>query len=269
MPYSPYTSYLRQTGTNHEFASRDGYEAPGVERIEDLKILITAARSPLPRLLAHSLEAAGHEIRLTERADLSPLRRFVPSDLDHTAATNELVRGMDAIIHPGDVDPGASVSEQLDYQMRCTYNLLWAAVEESVPRFIYLSSLILLDGYHPAYAVTERWKTTPTTDAPALCYHLGEIVCREFAREGRIRVTVLRLGEITSPSNTDPSTSALYEDDAAQAVDKALTCEHSGWLDIHHVQSAVPGARFLVGQPWWSADDFPPVSLGYTPAQRD
>jgi nucleoside-diphosphate-sugar epimerase len=126
-----------------------------------------------------------------------------------------------------------------------------------------------MNGHAPDLAVTERWKTTPTTDLPVLCYHLGEMVCREYAREGKINVVVLRLGEITPESSTNPSTSALYMDDTANAVEKALAIETSGWLDIFHIQSAVPNARFLTGQAWWSADDVSPsVSLGYTPRER-
>jgi hypothetical protein len=176
---------------------------------------------------------------------------------------------MDVIIHSGAVDQGTSDSDQLDYQMRCTYNLLWAASEEGVPRFIYLSSLSLMEGYDANLAVTERWKPTPTSDVPVLACHLGEMVCREFAREAKTNVVILRLGQITEDDERDPSTSALYVDDAIQAVEKAMTAETSGWLDIFHIQSAVPDARFLTGQPWWSADDVTgPISLGYTPRVR-
>ena len=101
-----------------------------------------------------------------------------------------------------------------------------------------------------------------------LCYYLGELVCREFAREGNVNVVVLRLGENTAEGET-PGTSALYTVDAVNAVEKALTAELSGWLDIFHIQSDVPNARFLTGQPWWSADDVSPsYSLGYAPQRR-
>jgi hypothetical protein len=105
-------------------------------------------------------------------------------------------------------------------------------------------------------------------DVPALCYHLGEYVCKEFAREGKVEVVVLRLGEITANGSPPESSSALYVDDAIQAIEKALTADLSGW-NIFHVQSAVPNARFLSGQPLWKADEDPPVSLGYTPRRRD
>jgi nucleoside-diphosphate-sugar epimerase len=234
-----------------------------------LKVLTTLASSHLSLGIASSL-SSNHEVRLTDRNEVSTDIEFVRSSLDHGASTNDLVRGMDAIVHSGDIDPAASVSDQLDYQMRCTYNLLWAAAEEGVQRFVYLSSLLLMDGYGPDLAVTERWKTLPTTDVPVLCYHLGEMVCREFARERKIEIVILRLGEITPDTNAKPSPSALYMDDAADAVERALDAEHSGWLDIYHIQSAVPDARFLTGQPWWSADDVSPsFSLGYKPRVRN
>ena len=233
-----------------------------------MKVLITSAGDNLARQIANSL-GVDHDILLTDREDVSTRFPFVRSDLNHTQPTNDLVRGVDVIVHSGVVDPHASVSDQLDYQMRCTYNLLKAAWEEGVPRLVYLSSLRLMEGYDPSYAVTERWKPTPTLESAVLCYHLGEIVCREFARERKIEVTILRLGEITPASETNSSTSALYEDDAMEAIKLSLTADHSGWLDIFHIQSDVPDARFLTGQPWQSADDVAQsVSLGYAPRKR-
>ena len=233
-----------------------------------MKVLITAAGSGLSRQLADSL-GSDHEVLLTDREDVSTGHAFVRSDLNHTQPTNDMVRGVDVIVHSGAIDPRDSISDQLDYQMRCTYNLLWAAWQEGVPRFVYLSSLKQVDGYDPSYAVTESWKPTPTLEPSVLCMHLGEIVCREFAREKKTEVTILRLGEITAVSDANPSTLALYEDDALEAIRLSLTSDHSGWLDIFHIQSDVPDARFLSGQSWRSADDVAQVvSLGYTPRKR-
>jgi len=232
-----------------------------------VRVLITSAASDLPQELAAAL-SNNHEIRLTDKQDISSDLEFVRSDLGHGPETNDLVRGVDAIIHYGGVDPSDSASSQLDFQMRCTYNLLWAASEESVPRFIYLSSLTLMGGYDEDLAVTERWKPLPTTDTQVLCYHLGEFVCREFSREAKIQVVFLRLGKITRDHSETISSSALYTDDAVQAVDKALSAELSGWLDIFHIQSAVPNQRYLSGQPWWTADELPSLDLGYRPRKR-
>ena len=226
-----------------------------------MRVLITSAGSRLGRELAASLNVS-HQVRQTDTADVAdrgPGAHFVRSDLGHDGSTNDLVKGIDAIIHPGGVDPEATVSDQLDYAMRCTYNLLWAAAEERVPRFIYLSSLSILHGYDEDYVVTERWRPVPTTDPPVLCYHLGEYVCREFARERKLDVVCLRLGEMVWEEGASAvSSSAVFPDDAVQAIEGALDSEVSGW-DIFHVQSDVPNARFTTAEAQ--------QSLGFKPRQ--
>ena len=230
-----------------------------------MNILITSASTRLARHLASELRA-DHDVRLTDRKDVPGAQNFTLCDLDHDEATNDLVRGVDVIVHSGEVDSALSVSDQLDDAMRCTYNLLWAASEERVPRLIYLNSLNVMGQYDETYAVTERWKPVPTTDASILGNHLGEFVCREFARESRIDIISLRLGELVWHDG-EASSSALYPDDAVQAVQKSLAAEVSdgyagsttNW-NVFHIQSAVPNARFLTA----TAQQ----ALGYEPSSR-
>lgn len=203
---------------------------------------------------------------MTDTTVLDTDLEFVRSPLDHSSSTNSLVRGINVVVHPGAVDPQATPSEQLDYQMRCTYNLLRACVEEGVSRFVYLSTLHLFDLYEEGMAVTERWKPRPTTDPTQLCFYLGEMICREFAREHGINVAILRLGDLTDDDSQSPAPTALFAKDAIDAVTRTLTAELSGWLDIFHVQSQVGNSRYLTGQPWWSADDVSaPAYLGSSP----
>lgn len=217
-----------------------------------MNILITSAASRLAQELAASLSKT-HQVRLTDRRDVQTVHKFVRSDLGHDPATNDLVRGMDAVVHWGEPDANVSVSDRLDAAMRCIYNLLWAAVEEGVPRFVYLSSLRILDKYGEDLDVTARWRPVPTTEPTDLCYHLGEHVCREFAREKGTSVVCLRLGDLVWDDQAGAiSTSALYPDDATQAVEKALTVEvtpnwrsTSNTWNVFHIQSSVPGQRYL------------------------
>ncbi|MCH8310587.1 MAG: NAD(P)-dependent oxidoreductase [Chloroflexi bacterium] len=230
-----------------------------------MNILITSASTRLARRLASEL-SADHNVRLTDRKDVPGAQSFTLCDLDHGQATNDLVRGVDVIIHSGEVDSALSVSGQLDDAMRCAYNLLWAASEEKVPRLIYLNSLNVMGRHDESYAVTERWKPAPTTETSDLGYHLGEFVCREFARESKIDVISLRLGELVW-DDEEASSSALYPVDAVQAVRKALTAEvsdgyagsNTNW-HVFHIQSAVPNARFLTT----TAQQ----TLGYEPSSR-
>ena len=222
-----------------------------------MKILITAAGLDLPMELAGLLKD-GHQVRLTDRAAVSTELEFVRCDLDHGRGTNDLVRGMDAVIHCGQADSGGGAIDRLDYHTRCTYNLLYAASEEKVPLLVYLSSLTVMKKYGEDLKVTEHWKPLPTTEPGVLCCYLGELVCKEFVREGRIAVACLRLGDLVRRGQTPVSSSALLLADALQAVEAALCPDTwsrprngepslppaaASW-GLFHVQSALPGARF-------------------------
>ena len=213
-----------------------------------MNILITGASSPLSRHLASAL-GGRHTVTLTDIADVPGA---VWCELDHDDATNDLVRGTDVIVHSGGSGGNADVSERLDTAMRRFYNLVQAAYEEGAPRVVFLSSLSVMGRYEERLAVTEGWKPAPTTDANVLGFHLGEFICREFAREHRIEVVCLRLGDLAWSADDPLSTSALYPDDAVRAIESALTVEISegyagsrSYWGLFHVQSAVPNQRYL------------------------
>ena len=227
-----------------------------------MKILVTSAESELSQAIAISL-GVNHEVRLSDRNEIASDQEFIRSDLGHDDSTNDLVRGVGAIVHSGEVNSRASVSDQLDIAMRCTYNLLWAASEEKVQRFIFLSLLQVMDSYEWELAVTERWRPKPGVSTPNLGYHLGEYVCREFARERKLDVVCLRLGDSAGSLQDSPersvNTSSVYIEDVIQAVEKSLTADLSGW-NIFHIQSNVPRKRFLTS----AAEN----ALGYVPSER-
>ena len=220
-----------------------------------MNILITAAGSELARNVAAAL-AESHTLRLTE---LQPVENvdgtFVQSELGHEEDTNELVRGMDAIIHIAEVPPNLlAESDQpgnyaIDYQTRRTYNLLMAASEEGVEHVIYASTLRLFEQHGEDWTVTESWRPRPSVDGFVLSKHLGEFTCREFGREGKLNVTCLRLGNLVT---ADAAATAEFDsmwlemNDAVAAFQGAL--ESSAPWRIFHVQSEFPGSRFLIGK---------------------
>ena len=155
-----------------------------------MNILITAAAFDLAQQVATALSKE-HAIRLTELHNIESDFDFVQSELGHNEATNELVRGMDAIIHIAEVPPECLAEADdpdnyaIDYQTRCTYNLLMAAAEEGVKHVIYASTLRLFEQHCEDWTVTESWRPRPSVDRFVLSKHLGEFTCREFAREGK------------------------------------------------------------------------------------
>lgn len=212
-----------------------------------MQLLITSAASPLAAALADTLRSE-HSVRLTERTPLPNVAGFALSPLGPDLSTNLLVRDMDAIIHVAEPLPTDNELQQIDYLTRCTYNLCMAAAAEGVKRLVYLSTLELMTAYDPNYLVTERWKPQPPTHAPTLAKHLGEYTCREFAREHKLNVVVLRLGKVVRAETVagqpvDPLW--VDERDVAQAVSLALTAELPRWA-IFHIGTDSPQARFSV-----------------------
>lgn len=220
-----------------------------------MNILITSAGSELACNLADAL-AQEHTLRLTELYPVEDVESaFVQSELGHDESTNELVRGMDTIIHiaetPSHLLAEAEQPENyaIDYQTRCTYNLLMAAVAEGVKHFVYASTLRLFEQHGEDWTVTESWRPRPSVDSFVLSKHLGEFTCREFGREGKIDVTCLRLGTlITSDAaeTADYDSMWLEMNDAVAAF--RCTLESSSSWRIFHIQSEFPGSRFSIGK---------------------
>ncbi|MCE7981622.1 MAG: NAD(P)-dependent oxidoreductase [Caldilinea sp. CFX5] len=212
-----------------------------------MQLLLTSAASPLARSLTEALRGE-HLLRLTERVPIAGIADFALSPLGPDLSTNLLVRGMDAIIHIAEPLPTDGDLQQIDYLTRCTYNLCLAAAAEGVKRLIYLSTLDLMTAYDPNYLVTERWKPKPPTHAPTLAKHLGEFTCREFAREHKLAVVVLRLGKVVrAEAMAGQPVDPLWVDerDVAQAVKLALTAELPRWA-IFHIGADSLQARFSV-----------------------
>jgi nucleoside-diphosphate-sugar epimerase len=232
-----------------------------------VRVLITGGATRLAQDLAKTLSVR-HDVVLTDRGELPAGDGYevVTATLSHTGVTNALVRGMDAIVHGADTGLGESESDRLDLAMRCTYNLLWAASEEGVGRVVLLSSLQVLDGYEEDMTVTETWRPVPTTDLDVLTPYLSESVCREFGRERKMGIICLRLGDLVwgDEGEGERSSSALYFNDAAQAVERAMAAERLAagpdWK-VLHIQSAVPGARYAIDRA--AADlEYSPVGRG-------
>lgn len=211
-----------------------------------MKLLFTVGAHRLTKHLADAF-SSDHDIVLIDDAAMQTVHGFVRCDLDHDEATSRSTQGVSAIIHFGWVDPDEDVSLQLDRQTRRTFNLLRAADEAGVHRVIYLSTLSLMEGYSEELRVTERWRPLPTTNPQILAPYLGEIVCREFARERRLQVVCLRLGEMIWDQASGASGSRLYPEDLVRAVSRSLVADLPPF-SVFHIQSKVPGQRYETGE---------------------
>ena len=191
-----------------------------------------------------------HDVLLTDLPGNEGEGDISYSDLGHDEATNELMDGVNALVHIGFKGQSGDATSLIDYHTRRTYNLLQAAADSGVERCLYISTLRLLDDYDEILTVTERWRSLPPAEDPVLLScHLGEIVCKEFARDRLIRIATIRLGFPIVEGGRDAigsgESAAVSSEDACLVVGRALTAEIPPWQDIH-VQSPLPNQRFLM-----------------------
>jgi len=222
-----------------------------------LRILITSSSTEMGKILAKGLSFDNEVVQAELSTVLGPL-----------TPTPDLIKNIDAIVHLLDTDIKVDVSESLDSAMRGTYDLLWSAAQEGISRIVLLSTLSLFSKYDEVMRVTETWRPTVTTDPKILCNHLAEYVCREFAREGRLSIVCLRLGELVLDPSQQNIDSGVYPEDAVYAVKRALkfdlplgkTTELPQRWSIFHVQSETQNARFPI--------ENARSTLGFEPTQR-
>lgn len=208
-----------------------------------MRILLTSGASSPARELAARLSIL-HDVRLVDYVDPPPKTAaefdFAVSPLGHDASTRLLVQDRDAVIvwHPtaGPENEELPATELIDRSTWGVYNLLMAACEAGVQKVICLSTLELMAAYAPEFTVNERWRPRPTTEPGSLAAYLTEAVCREFGREHKLMVTVLRLGDLAGDDSGAKYPASLRMGDLADAVARALEAEPTPW-SVYHIQS--------------------------------
>ena len=217
-----------------------------------MNILLMSATSRIAGIIAQQLRADGHRPLLT---DVVGNGDIVPNELGHGQETDALVTQLDAIIHIGYGGfASGDANAMIDFHTRRAYNLLWAASDAGVPLVINVSTLQLMDAYEENLVVTENWKPLPDAgDVAVLSAHLCEIVFKEFARDGKLKILNLRLGWPIvdggrNAANASGIHSAVCADDIGAAINAAISAPAiAQWQDVH-VQSPVPRQRYTTAK---------------------
>jgi len=232
------------------------------------RVLVTAADTPLAQALGDGL-AGNWQVQLTARAEVATQLPFARCELAADDRTRELVRGIGAIVHVALTPVGIPLAKQIDSLVGGTYNLFTAAAEAGVGRVVLVSSLEVMSGYGDAFRVAEDWQPRPRADSAAVAEYLAECVAREFARQRKLEVVVLRVGKVVHAESVagqafDPRW--VDQRDVVQAVSLALAAQRifaprdtAGWA-VFHILSDSPRARFPVNKAQ--------TGLGYQPHYR-
>lgn len=211
-----------------------------------MNVLITSAASATAQIVSNALGNT-HTLRLTDLPE-NAKGTILANELDHEAETDNLMAGIDAIVNVGYQGQSGSAKHLMDYATRRMYNLLQAASDAGVTRYVNISTLRLYEGHAENLVVTERWRTDPPADdIELLSAHMAEYVCKEFARDRLIQVVNLRLGWpfVGDSAAVPDETAAVSHGMIGEAVQEALTNQDLGqWQDIH-IQSRVDRQRFI------------------------
>ena len=227
-----------------------------------MNILITGASSKLAQAIAAELDA-DHELRLMDSVpvDVGGKFEFIQGHLLNADDLQQAVRGMDALIHTGEPPTNLPTDglerEQmlLDLATRGTHNLFSAGVAAGIKKFIYAGTLEIFSAYPDDVYISELWKPLLSPEMAQMAKYLGELTCREFARDDMVTVTCLRLGELVLEEEVKrgaPNLMWLDLRDAAGAFRCALrrdSSHHVWWTNrwtIYHICADFPNPKFLI-----------------------
>lgn len=227
-----------------------------------MRILITGASGRLAQAIADEL-GDEHKLRLFDSAtvNVEGTCQFMRGSILDPDDTWRAVREIDAVIHTGEPPPDLPIDQlerdqmMLEHATRGTHTLFSAAIAAGVKRFIYAGALEIFDAYPDDVRISEQWKPLPSPDIASMTKYLGELTCREFARDFMVSVICLRLGHLVVEDDVRdkaPNLSWLHVRDAAHAFRCALrqdNSHHVQWAsrwDIYHICASFPNPRFLI-----------------------
>ena len=160
-----------------------------------------------------------------------------------------------------------SANRLIDYQTRCTYNLLHAASEAGVSRCIYASSLSLFAGVFDEvgcdddWAVNGQWRPRPSLSR-RFWRSTWESSCAGSSRGKGVSPSpacawVTSAGQMTKRSSHQTRCGSRMMMPCT-LLSARLAATAKPWA-VYHIQSAFPGARFSSAR----AQD----AIGFAPCQ--
>ena len=140
--------------------------------------------------------------------------------------------------------------QDLNLKLQEVYNNLSAFVEGGIKKVIMISSLSVLQNYKKGFTVTEKWKSTPSTNIDLLTIHLSEIIFKEFGRTFPSQRILLRSGFpfIKANEQLESFSSRISHKVFIKSVEQIIKTEFNERYEIIHVQERVADQQFLTNK---------------------
>ena len=203
-------------------------------------VLITGAGGFIAPFVRRDL-CRSHKLRLLDMADVKePEGEVFKGSVTDYAFLDHAMRSVDAVVHMARAprtqsDHYKDLETSFDVNVKGTFNVCRAAIENKVRRLVYTSTHAIWL-HNPGYEVppsqgglitTEDVEPTPGPQYPyAITKYLGEKVVEVFAKAGLPSI-ILRLGQVTAtwPDRRITERNLVHVSDVSQAVSLALEKE--------------------------------------------
>jgi len=194
-----------------------------------MKILVTDTNTEITSILKDGLN--DHEVEISSTLDSDNLPNF------------------DCVIIQSMSD-NCDTPEDLNQKIQKTYNTLSSCVEAGVKKVVMISTLSLMQNYKESYTVTEKWKSTPSTQLDMLSSHLSEVIFKEFARTFSFQKILLRIGFPLTNSEAEASEnkSVLSKTELINSINKIIALNFNEKYEIIHIQNKNESQRFLTNK---------------------
>lgn len=165
--------------------------------------LITGGTGFIGRALCAKLKARGAQVcSLARHADDGPWERMIVADIGAGPLPDQVMSGADTVFHlAGKVHAISEVdgeeTEYLDANVEGTRNVLKAAIDANVPRFVFISS-VKAGGECSDVCLDEAMEDRPETPYGRSKLEAERLVFR-LAREYEMHAVVLRLPLVYGP----------------------------------------------------------------------
>jgi uronate dehydrogenase len=223
-----------------------------------MQILLTGAAGGVGQMLRPYFVAAGIQVRLSDVqivSDLKPNETFMLADLNDVAALEQIVKGVDGIVHLG----GHSIEGPWDTILKSNiegcYHLYEAARMAAVPRIVFASTNHTM-GFYPRSEKVGTAKIVRPDSRYGVSKVFGEALGALYSDKFGLRITNIRIGNVGfEPIDRRRMSIWLHPEDLFQLVMIGLRHLDIRYETIYGMSDNVRG--------WW--DNSRAQELGYVP----
>ncbi|MGI4838873.1 MAG: NAD-dependent epimerase/dehydratase family protein [Janthinobacterium lividum] len=223
------------------------------------RLLLTGAAGGLGKVLRERLKPYANILRLSDIAEMpaatSAHEEVVRCDLADKQAVDQLVEGVDAILHFGGVSTEHSFETILGANICGTFHIYEAARRHGVKRVIFASSNHVI-GFHQQTETLDAHCLRRPDSYYGLSKSYGEDLASFYFDRYGIETVSVRIGSsFPEPQNVRMLATWFSYDDLVQLMERALYASDVGHTVVYGVSDNKAG--------WW--DNRYAAHLGYKP----